>query len=57
MKDVMNHGGTETRRELIHSRITETILGAAIEVHRDEGPGWIESKASRPLLCALCALL
>ena len=25
------------------SRLTETIIGAAIEVHRDKGPGLIES--------------
>ncbi len=30
----MNHGGTE---------ITETIIGAAIEVHRQLGPGLLES--------------
>ena len=30
----MNHGGTE---------ITEVIIGAAIEVHRNLGPGLLES--------------
>ena len=39
----MQHGGTETRRELIHSELTDEILGAAIEVHRALGPGLLES--------------
>ena len=32
------------------SRLTETIIGAAIEVHRDKGPGLIESIYERCLL-------
>ncbi len=32
------------------SELTETIIGAAIEVHRDKGPGLIESIYERCLL-------
>jgi GxxExxY protein len=43
MKPLLQHGGTETRRELIHSEITEQIIGAAIEVQKALGPGLLES--------------
>lgn len=28
---------------LIHERLTARIIGAAIEIHREPGPGWLES--------------
>jgi GxxExxY protein len=43
MKPLLQHGGTETRRALIHSNLTEQIIGAAIEVHKALGPGLLES--------------
>jgi GxxExxY protein len=45
-----HHGGTETRRVLIHEELTESIIGAAIEVHRELGPGLMES-AYEECLC------
>jgi GxxExxY protein len=44
------HGGTETRRKLVHEELTEQIIGAAIEVHREVGPGLLES-AYEECLC------
>jgi len=44
------HGGTETRRELVLEELTNKIIGAAIEVHRELGPGLLES-AYEECLC------
>jgi GxxExxY protein len=40
-----HHGGTETRRNigLLCEALTEGIIGAAIEVHQQLGPGLLES--------------
>jgi GxxExxY protein len=40
-----HHGGTEARSSsgLLSESLTETIIGAAIEVHRQLGPGLLES--------------
>jgi GxxExxY protein len=39
------HGDTEARRNigLLYEALTESIIGAAIEVHRQLGPGLLES--------------
>jgi GxxExxY protein len=47
---ILHHGGTETRRNLIHEELTEQVIGAAIEVHRTLGPGLLES-AYEECLC------
>jgi GxxExxY protein len=46
----MNHGGTEARRKLVAQDLTEQIIGAAIEVHKQLGPGLLES-AYEECLC------
>ena len=47
---MIHHGDTETRSKLLHSELTEQIIGAAIEVHRALGPGLLES-AYEECLC------
>jgi GxxExxY protein len=46
----MNHGGTEMDGHLIHADITLRIIGDAIEVHRELGPGLLEN-AHEECLC------
>jgi GxxExxY protein len=46
----MNQGGTEARRKLVAQDLTEQIIGAAIEVHKQLGPGLLES-AYEECLC------
>ena len=45
-----HHGDTETRRKLLREELTEQIIGAAIEVYRELGPGLLES-AYQECLC------
>jgi GxxExxY protein len=47
---IAHHGDTEPRRKLIHEDLTERVIGAAIEVHREIGPGLMES-AYEDCLC------
>jgi GxxExxY protein len=50
MNEDTYHGGTETGRELVLEDLTNKIIGAAIEVHRELGPGLLES-AYEECLC------
>jgi GxxExxY protein len=47
---ISHHGDTETRRKLVYEDLTERVIGAAIEVHREVGPGLMES-AYEECLC------
>jgi GxxExxY protein len=47
---MIHHGDTETRSKLLHEELTESVIGAAIEVHRSLGPGLLES-AYEACLC------
>ena len=47
---IARHGATEPLRKLIHEDLTERVIGAAIEVHREIGPGLMES-AYEECLC------
>jgi GxxExxY protein len=44
------HGDTETRSKLLHEELTESVIGAAIEVYRALCPGLLES-AYEECLC------
>jgi GxxExxY protein len=46
----IHHGATEAPSTLIHEELTNKIIGSAIEVHRDLGPGLLES-AYEECLC------
>jgi GxxExxY protein len=47
---ISHHGDTEPRSKLLHEKLTEQVIGAAIEVHRALGPGLLES-AYEECLC------
>ena len=47
---MLYHGDTETRSKLLREDLTESVIGAAIEVHRGFGPGLLES-AYEECLC------
>ena len=50
MNQDTHHGGAETRRGLVLEELTNKIIGAAIEVHKELGPGLMES-AYEECLC------
>ena len=35
---MLYHGDTEARSKLLHEELTESVIGAAIDVHRALGP-------------------
>lgn len=41
--DTVNDDETKIGKKLVHEELTKQILGAAIEVHRELGPGLLES--------------
>ncbi len=47
---MIHDGDTEARSKLLHEQLTEQVIGAAIEVHRELGPGLMES-AYEECLC------
>ncbi|HEU5335335.1 MAG TPA: GxxExxY protein [Terriglobales bacterium] len=47
---MIHHGGTEARRKLLLEDLTQEIIGAANAVHRELGPGLLES-ACEECLC------
>ena len=47
---MIHHGATEPRRKLVLEELTNQIIGPAIEVHREPGPGLMES-AYEECLC------
>jgi hypothetical protein len=47
---MIHHGNTEARSKLLNEKLTEQVIGAAIEVHRELGPGLMES-AYEECLC------
>ena len=47
---MLHHGDTEARSKLLYEELTESVIGAAIEVHRTIGPGLLES-AYEECLC------
>ncbi|HTC93025.1 MAG TPA: GxxExxY protein [Terriglobales bacterium] len=49
-QNTIHHGGTEARRKLVLEDLTEQIIGTAIEVHKQLGPGLLES-AYEECLC------
>jgi GxxExxY protein len=50
MTETIYHGDTETPSKLLHEELTESVIGASVEVHRSLGPGLLES-AYEECLC------
>lgn len=47
---MIHQGDTESRSKLLYEDLTQNVIGAAIEVHRELGPGLLES-AYEECLC------
>jgi GxxExxY protein len=54
MNQDTHHRDTEARRELVLEELTNKIIGAAIEVHKELGPGLMESAYEECLCHELC---
>ena len=51
----MHHGDTETLRKKLNE-LSSKVIGACIEIHRELGPGLLESAYEECLSCSLAQL-